>query len=345
MIEYKNGNMFQSEADCLINTVNCEGYMGKGIAYQFKTRFPENNKAYIKECRTGRLRPGKLFIFVEDGKTIINFPSKDKWREKSKIEYIVEGMKELVRLLPKLNVQTVVIPPLGCGNGGLYWPNVKLIIERAIASLQDQYNFVIYEPSNQIYQAVVKTPPSLSVSALVLVKMKQGLHKFNKIRLQKCGYFLNMFLGDSYFRFVKDKYGPYSHDIDIVANKIAEYSGYYNIQDTAKLYDAIYQTICSKKTDEKIDLLTEPITKAVDFVNAIDSDHDLEGIATTMFLLSEKECGKEDVWRGFLQWPGDKAERFNHNGIVNYIAELELAGLVSRNLLGQYVASCISCAV
>ncbi len=345
MIEYKNGNMFQSDADCLVNTVNCEGYMGKGIAYQFKTRFPENNKAYIKECRTGRLRPGKLFIFVEDGKTIINFPTKDKWREKSKTEYILEGMKELVRLLPELNVRTVVIPPLGCGNGGLYWPNVKQIVESAIASLQDQYNFVIYEPSSQIYQVAVKAPPLLSVSALVLVKMKQSLHKFNKIRLQKCGYFINMFLGDSYFRFVKEKYGPYSHDMEIVANKIAEYSSFYNIMDTAKLYDAIYQTICSKKADEKIAVLNEPIIKAVDFVNTIESDHVLEGIATTMFLLCEKQCSEEEVWNGFLQWPGDKAERFSRNEIGNYIAQLEMAGLVSRNLLGQYASSRLPCAV
>ena len=128
MIEYRTGNMFESDADCLVNTVNCEGYMGKGIAYQFKMRFPENNKQYVKECRSGILKPGTLFVFKEEGKTIINFPTKEKWREKSKEEYIVSGMKELVRLLPGLGVKTIAIPPLGCGNDGLNWDRVKKII-------------------------------------------------------------------------------------------------------------------------------------------------------------------------------------------------------------------------
>lgn len=345
MIEYRTGNMFQSEADCLINTVNCEGYMGKGIAYQFKTRFPENNKAYIKECKAGRLKPGVLLAFQEEGKTIINFPTKDKWRDKSKAEYIVAGMKELVRVLPTLPVYTVAIPPLGCGNGGLYWPDVKYIITEALAALPDRYRFVIYEPGSVSYAAHIKKPPVLSASALVLVKMKQGLHRFNKIRMQKCGYFINMFLGEPYFRFVKDKYGPYSHDMEIVADKLAEYSKFYNISDTAKLYDTIYQTICSKKLDEKMAVLDYPILKAVHFVNMIESDHELEGIATTLFLLCEKECNEEEVWNGFLQWPSDKAKRFNRDEIGNYIAKLELVGLASRNLLGQYTASCLPCAV
>lgn len=88
MITYTKGNMFESDADCLVNTVNCEGFMGKGIAYQFKVRFPENNKSYIKACKSGELTVGKVHYYVEDGITIVNFPTKDKWRANSKIEYI-----------------------------------------------------------------------------------------------------------------------------------------------------------------------------------------------------------------------------------------------------------------
>ena len=86
MIEYTKGNMFDSDADCLVNTVNCEGYMGKGIAYQFKMRFPENNKSYVKACKSGKLTVGQMHYHVEEGITIINFPTKKKWRENSKIE-------------------------------------------------------------------------------------------------------------------------------------------------------------------------------------------------------------------------------------------------------------------
>ena len=94
LIKYETGDMFASGAECLINTVNCEGYMGKGIAYQFKMKFPENNKSYVKACRNGSLRPGTLHVFVEDGITIINFPTKDRWREKSKLSYIETGLDE-----------------------------------------------------------------------------------------------------------------------------------------------------------------------------------------------------------------------------------------------------------
>lgn len=117
MIQYVKGNMFECNADCLVNTVNCEGYMGKGVAYQFKVRLPENNKSYIKECKTGELTVGKVHHYMEDGITIINFPTKNKWRENSRIEYIEKGMNFFVELLPQLDVRKIAIPPLGCGNG------------------------------------------------------------------------------------------------------------------------------------------------------------------------------------------------------------------------------------
>ena len=108
MIRYEVGDMFLSEADCLVNTVNCEGYMGKGIAYQFKLKYPDNNKDYVKACRNGQLKIGSLHWFREDGKMIINFPTKDKWREKSKISYIETGLNKMVEVLPQLSVQTIV---------------------------------------------------------------------------------------------------------------------------------------------------------------------------------------------------------------------------------------------
>ena len=88
MFYYKTGDLLKNEAEALVNTVNCEGYMGKGIAYQFKLQFPDNNKDYIKACKNGKLQPGKLHFYKEHEKIIINFPTKNKWREKSKIEYI-----------------------------------------------------------------------------------------------------------------------------------------------------------------------------------------------------------------------------------------------------------------
>ena len=141
MIRYTTGDMFEANVDALVNTVNCEGYMGKGIAYQFKLRFPQNNDSYKEACRRGEFGIGKILVNKEDGRLIINFPTKDKWRKKSKYEYIEEGMKELVRILPNLQISSIAIPPLGCGNGGLEWGNVKMIIEKHLIELENTIEF------------------------------------------------------------------------------------------------------------------------------------------------------------------------------------------------------------
>ena len=99
MFFYTTGDLLQSDAEALVNTVNCEGYMGKGIAYQFKLKFPNNNKDYVKACKNGTLRPGKLHVYKESEKIIINFLTKDKWREKSRMEYIEDGLDALVLLI------------------------------------------------------------------------------------------------------------------------------------------------------------------------------------------------------------------------------------------------------
>ena len=345
MIEYRTGNMFDSDADCLVNTVNCEGYMGKGIAYQFKIRFPENNKQYVKECRSGTLKPGKLFVFKEEGKTIINFPTKDKWRENSKEEYIIDGMQELVRVLPVLGVKSIAIPPLGSGNGGLNWCRVKNIIIDAISFLQEKYKIIIYEPSSGNYPVKIKQPPILYPSALLLIKMKQKLYTFTTLRMQKTAFFTNFYLGSSYFHFEKGKYGPYSHDIDIVAKSIAEYRHYYNINDANLLYEAVYQTICSKKTDDTILRMNMPVDKAIGFVNGITDDHELEGIATVLYLINEAERTEEEIWQGFVDWPEDKAIRYKCTEMRGFLAALEAAGFVSSNMLGQYEVKKLKCAV
>ena len=99
MIRFMVGNLFESNAFALVNTVNCEGYMGKGIAYQFKLHYPRMNADYVRECKSHRLKTGKLHVFEEDSRLIVNFPTKNKWREKSKMDYIDDGLDELVKLI------------------------------------------------------------------------------------------------------------------------------------------------------------------------------------------------------------------------------------------------------
>lgn len=130
MLTYTTGDLLKSGAEALVNTVNCEGYMGKGIAYQFKLQFPKNNEDYVRACKSGALAIGKLHYYKEKDKTIINFPTKNRWREKSHMEYIGKGLDQLVVLIQNLDLSSIAIPPLGSGNGGLIWAEVKLLIEK-----------------------------------------------------------------------------------------------------------------------------------------------------------------------------------------------------------------------
>ena len=141
MVEYKTGNILEEEVEALVNTVNCVGLMGRGIALQFKKAWPENFKAYEAACRKKEVRPGRMFVF-ETGllvppRYIINFPTKRHWRGKSRIEDIDAGLEALVAVVQARGIRSIAVPPLGAGLGGLDWADVRWRIERAMDALPD----------------------------------------------------------------------------------------------------------------------------------------------------------------------------------------------------------------
>lgn len=150
MIEYKTGDLFSEQTDALVNAVNCVGVMGRGIALQFKRNFPENYKAYASLCKQGKMQPGCVFVFETDQavlpRYIINFPTKRHWREKSRIEDIESGLKSLVKEIRLRGIQSIAIPPLGSGLGGLEWAEVRARIQAALEGLDD-VQVVILEPA------------------------------------------------------------------------------------------------------------------------------------------------------------------------------------------------------
>lgn len=337
MLQYVSGDMFKSNADCFINTVNCEGYMGKGIAYQIKCQYPKTNESYVKACKSKELHIGSLHYFIENETTIINFPTKDKWRAPSQIDYIVIGLDELVKLLPKLSVKTIAIPPLGCGNGGLVWSNVKNIIEEKLIPLEKKYDFLIYEPSNGKYTQQIKKVPKLSTSSLILIQLKLHLEKRNNLRLQKAAFFSNIYSSNEYFKFQKHKFGPYAHSIDIIKKNIEEYQKFYHFKNMGEIYKAIYQTICSQKTSDTLRKFETPIKKSTAFINSLTDDSDVEGTATIYFLIQTSgPLSKEKIIQGFRDWSLDKAKRFDEQKIEKDILLLENQGLIKKNIVNEY---------
>jgi O-acetyl-ADP-ribose deacetylase (regulator of RNase III) len=148
VIRFVRGDLFDSGVEALVNPVNCAGVMGAGLAAQFRRRFPANFSAYVDACRRGVLRPGRVFVF-DTGcalpRWIVNFPTKDHWRDGSRIEFIAMGLVDLLRAIREHGIGTIAIPALGCGLGGLSWSEVKPRIERALASVPDLVALV-FEP-------------------------------------------------------------------------------------------------------------------------------------------------------------------------------------------------------
>lgn len=152
-IHYTRGDLLQCNAEAIVNTINCVGVMGKGIALQFKQQYPNNFNAYQEACKANRVQIGKMFItavnFSPYPRFIINFPTKLHWRDPSKLEYIEQGLIDLVAQIRRLGIGSIAIPALGCANGGLEWSRVKPMIEEAFLLLRDVEVYV-YEPYIEI---------------------------------------------------------------------------------------------------------------------------------------------------------------------------------------------------
>jgi O-acetyl-ADP-ribose deacetylase (regulator of RNase III) len=149
-IERGTGNLLEADVDALVNTVNTEGVMGKGLALQFKKAFPDAFASYEQACKAGEVLPGHVHIVrrLTSPRFIINFPTKTRWRLPSKIEFIRDGLADLVNQVPALEIASIAIPPLGCGHGGLSWSDVKPLVLTAFEQLPS-VRVVLFEPSLQ----------------------------------------------------------------------------------------------------------------------------------------------------------------------------------------------------
>jgi len=222
MITFTQGNLLEARAEALVNTVNTVGVMGKGIALMFKERFAENFRRYAVACKAKEIRTGKMFVTevneLDGPRWIVNFPTKQHWRGDSRMEWITDGLQDLRRFLIESGVKSVAIPPLGAGNGGLDWNDVRPQIEAALADLDTE--ILVFEPT-QKYQNVSKrtgveklTPARALIAELVRRYWVLGM-ECSLLEIQKLAWFLErsierMGQKPLDLRFVSHKYGPYA---------------------------------------------------------------------------------------------------------------------------------------
>ena len=224
MMRFTQGNLLEAPVDALVNTVNTVGVMGKGIALMFKERFPENFKAYVAACKANEVKVGQMFVQpgveLEGPRWIINFPTKKHWRQPTKIEWIEEGLQDLSRVIREKKIRSIALPPLGCGNGGLEWTDVRLRIVSALQELSD-VEIVVFEPTEK-YQNVAKkqgveklTPARALVAELIRRYWVLGI-ECTLIETQKLAWCLERMLNRMSLhnpldlRFEANRYGPYA---------------------------------------------------------------------------------------------------------------------------------------
>lgn len=219
MIHYVKGNLLESEAEALVNTVNTVGVMGKGIALQFREAFPNNYRVYRDACHHGELQVGQVLItedsnLVYGHKKIVNFPTKTHWKMPSEYSYIEQGLAALRDEIIKRGIRSIAIPPLGSHNGGLDWLRVKRMIEVSMEGLDcDVY---LYEPSDVIVERMkserVKLTPARAMLLLMFGDMNSQGEFASVFAAEKLIYFMQRFGAKRYFKidFQPYYYGPYS---------------------------------------------------------------------------------------------------------------------------------------
>jgi O-acetyl-ADP-ribose deacetylase (regulator of RNase III) len=239
MIRYTTGDILKAETQAIVNTVNCVGVMGRGLALQFKRAFPANFKAYAAACKRHEVVPGRMFVHESGELTgprfIINFPTKRHWRGKSRLDDISTGLAALARELEQRQIRSVAIPPLGSGLGGLAWADVRSLIDDTLSALTD-IEVVVYEPSQVASSIAIRSRsiPKMTPGRAALVGLMDrylsGLMdvSITLLEVHKLMYFMQVAGEELRLKYVRAHYGPYAENLRHVLHAIEGHlvSGY-----------------------------------------------------------------------------------------------------------------------
>lgn len=333
MIDYTQGNLLEADVEAVVNTVNTVGVMGKGIALMFKERFPANFKAYQAACKSGGVEVGRLFVTSSDElsgpRWIINFPTKQHWRNPTRIEWVERGLAALRAFILEHRVKSIAVPPLGCGNGGLDWPDVRDLIEASLGDLPDT-RVIVYEPT-AAYQNVAKkrgvmklTPARAMISELVRRYSVLGI-ECTILEIQKMAWFLERFIGqyrlpnELDLRFEANRFGPYA---DRLKHLLDSLDGSYLACDKRLADASPFDSIRFKESEgPRVELFLrteakeyqEAFEHLLDFIDGFQSPLGMEVLATVDWLIAREHCEPEfgSIKQGIARWPVDSkaAER------------------------------------
>ena len=305
MLKFTTGNIIKCETEAIVNSVNTQGIMGKGIALAFKNAYPDNFKIYEKACKEGTIDIGKLLI-TETGelfpKYIINFPTKKHWRNPSKYEYIEKGLKDLKKLIREYKIQSISIPPLGAGNGRLKWQIIKEMIIDSLKEFSNNLEILIFEPGyndqNIPEEKQIELTPARALFVYLLKNYQILGYQINLLVAQKIAYFMQRFGENLRLNYEKGTYGPYSNNLNhllkLINNAYIRYnqndnSPMTNVEIISEKYPQVFEYYHSNISEEQ----KERATKLLKFIEDFESPYGLELLATIDFISTE--TGKKDI--------------------------------------------------
>lgn len=325
MIEFTSGDILKCEADALVNTVNCVGVMGRGIALQFKNMYPDNFKAYAAACSREAVQPGRMFVYETGQLTpprfIVNFPTKRHWRGKSRIEDIDAGLVDLVKVIRNKGIRSIAIPPLGSGLGGLDWNEVRPRIEHALAELAD-VQVLVFEPKgppSSDTMAHVREVPTMTAGRAALVELMQRylgglLDPFvTLLEVHKLMYFMQEAGEPLRLTYVKHHYGPYAGNLRHVLNAVEGHliAGYADGGDAP---DKPLSLVPGAVEEAKAYLDQHEVSRAhfervTRLVEGFESPYGLELLATVHWVMSREGATHNDsVERHVYGWSARKRQ-------------------------------------
>lgn len=343
MIEYRNGDIFDDNAEAIVNTVNCVGVMGRGIALQFKKRFPDNFEAYETVCKRREMIPGKMFVYetgsMMNPKYIINFPTKRHWRGASRMEDIEFGLANLVEVIRNNRITSVAIPPLGCGLGGLEWSLVKTKMETILGKLEN-VRIDIFEPNGAPKAEKMvsnRKVPKMTPGRAALVGLTQRylaglLDPFiTLLEIHKLLYFLQSSGEKLRLDYVKAPYGPYAANLRHVLNAVEGHllSGYADGGDNP---DKQLQLVPGATVETESFLANYPETcarmkRVEELVDGFETPFGLELLATVHWVANHGASSLQEVVDQIYIW-NERKKQFSERQI-----ELALTKLIRNGWL------------
>lgn len=346
MLKYKSGDILKEDAEALVNTVNCVGVMGRGIALQFKNAFPDNFEAYAAACKKNEVQPGRMFVYETERLTnpryIINFPTKRHWRGKSRIEDVEAGLKALVEVIRRYDIRSIAIPPLGSGLGGLDWTVVKPRIEKALKHLTD-VDIFIYEPKNAPSAEKMvhnREVPNMTSGRAALVEL---MHRYlcglldpfvTLLEVHKLMYFMQEAGEPLRLKFEKGPYGPYAENLRHVLRAIEGHL-VFGYADGGDAPDKQLKLVPGAVQDAKDFLKKHDETRAhfdmvTELVEGFESPFGLELLSTVHWVMkNESVHSLEDVVSHTYSW-NDRKRQFTPRQIALAANVLKQKGWIGR---------------